>query len=125
MRMFWHPKTGEPVVVGDTEAPPANYLDHHPADEDTDKAAPEPSKKAPAGGKSPAPVKAPKAGDEPMSRDELAAALKAGHIAYNVDASAEELSLVLVDALHAYLATSNVPFTPEDGPRALLALAAK
>lgn len=132
MRMFWHPKTGEPVTIAIGAAPPPGYLDHHPADPDPDKGAgsvlvekapvvpPEKAAKVP---KAPAPYKLAPVGDEPMTRDELAAALKSGGIGYDVEAPDDALAATLVTALQQHLASTGVEFEPADGPRKLLTLA--
>lgn len=103
-KMFWHPKTGEPKVFADNETQPPDWLDFHPRD---------PGKEAPK----------PPFGDTPMTKAELADALKAGGITYPSDATAATMSELLVTALRANLDQRQIAYDPQDGARKLLTIA--
>lgn len=102
-QMFWHPDTGESRIFSGSETPPADWLDHHPADENHAVIA---------------------RYDPPMTRAEIRAALEDAGIAYAKNAKDVTLYDLLLTSLRQHLTMEKIEFPPNAAAPELLKLVA-
>lgn len=115
-KMLWHPETGESRIFNGNETPPADWLDHHPADENHD------AVEKVAGVKD---ALEPAAVDVlPMTRAEIRIALEDAGIAYAKNAKAATLYDLLLTSLRAHLTAENIEFALDATAPELLKLVA-
>lgn len=121
-KMLWHPDTGESRIFSGSETPPADWLDHHPADGNHVGAEEMPDTlhtKAAAAAKL-----APADDALPMTRAEIRIALEDAGIAYAKNAKDATLYDLLLTSLRAHLTAENIEFPPNAAAPELLKLVA-
>lgn len=101
--MAWHPETGENKVFNHPSEVPAEWLDTHPSNK------PKEVEKAPA------------AKPEPMTRDEIVAALSDGGVEFDDKSKTKVLAEILRKSVIAALTSAEVEFDADASTKDLLA----